>query len=122
MREKDVETEILNFLASQPDVFAWKVNTVGVFDTAKGIYRRPNSPFIIKGVADIIGVAEGGLFFAIEVKKASGSKRSEDQKKFIDKVNRMGGFACFASTVMEAQSLLEKIRAQRIGLSGDQKA
>lgn len=108
--EKSIETEILNYLSSQKDVFAWKVNSVGIFDEKTGVYRKPNSPFILNGVSDILGIHSSGKMIAIEVKKSSSSKRSSGQVAFVSKINRMGGFACFASTIQEVMDLMNKVR------------
>jgi hypothetical protein len=117
--EKKIETEILNYLSKQKDVFAWKVNTTGVFDKELGVYRRANSPFILKGVSDILGVHSSGKILAIEVKASESAYRSKDQEAFVSKINRMGGFACFASTIAEVTQLLSKVRQS--GSCGDKK-
>lgn len=107
--EKDIETDILNLLASDKRVFAWKVNSVGVYDPTVKRYRKPNSPFIIKGVSDILGITNTGKMFAIEVKRPRGSKRSREQIAFVDKINRMGGSACFATSLDQVKKFLTEM-------------
>lgn len=120
--EKAIEHEILNYLATQEDVFCFKVNNVGVFDEAIKAYRKPNSPFLIKGVSDILGLIEG-RFLAIEVKRSESAKRSPEQEAFVNKINREGGFACFAWSLKEVQDLLSlarlKIKQEKLGTHGE---
>jgi hypothetical protein len=53
--EKVIENQILHYLF-RVDIFAWKNQTVGIYDQTKKIYRRPNNPFHVKGVSDILGI------------------------------------------------------------------
>jgi hypothetical protein len=120
--EKEIEHQILDWINRQEHCFAWKINNVGVWDEARKCYRKPNSPFIINGVSDIVG-AYRGFIFCIEVKKPGG-KRSDEQKAFIKKIQTIGGFACFSESLIEAQAFkaeMEKTVSERLGLSGEQK-
>jgi hypothetical protein len=51
--------------------------------------------------SDLIGIKPGGQFVAIEVKRGgweySGTKREQAQKKFLDLVAAMGGYAKFST-------------------------
>lgn len=49
----------------------------------------------LPGVADILGILEGGRFLAIEM-KAKGKKPTEAQIEFIDNINQRGGVAFWA--------------------------
>lgn len=89
--EKQLETAILDWLNLQQNCFAIKLNNVGVFDTRKRVYRKPNNRHIHKGVPDIIGMLKG-RFFAIEVKFGY-NKPTEHQIKFIDRVRKAQGVA-----------------------------
>ena len=91
--EKPIENQILNLLKLL-GVYCWKNQSVGIYDKAKGIYRKPNNKHHINGVADIIGVV-AGRFLAIEVKSKRGTL-SQEQKLFIMKVNEEGGIAFVA--------------------------
>jgi len=102
--EKAIENQILHFLFKKK-VFAWKNQSVGIFDPIKKVYRRSNNPFHIKGVADIIGVLPDGRFLAIEVKSKTG-KASPEQIEFIKKINFMGGKAFIARSVEDVESEL----------------
>lgn len=91
--EKPIENQILNLLKLL-GVYCWKNQNVGIYDKAKGIYRKPNNKHHINGVADILGLI-GGRFLAIEVKSKTGTL-SDDQKLFIMKINEEGGIAFVA--------------------------
>src|ERR1700679_1178875 len=75
--EKAIETWLLRWVNRQPGIFAFKVNTVGIYDPVKKLYRKNWNPYIIKGTHDIIGICYG-KFFSIEVKSSSG-KLTQDQ-------------------------------------------
>lgn len=94
MREKDIENIILEYLMYR-SVFAWKNNTMGVYDKNRGTYRKNMNKYAINGVADILGVLPNGRMLAIEVKTPRG-KVSPTQQKFIDRVNKEGGLAFVA--------------------------
>lgn len=60
------------------------------------------------GGADLIGfVFKTGKFFALEVKTATG-RLQENQRLWIEFVNRNGGFASMVRSVEEALAALEK--------------
>ncbi len=107
MSEKQVERSILQYLTIK-GIYCWKENNVGVFDPVKKIYRRPNSPYIIKGISDILGVLPDGRFLAIEC-KAKGKKWnvSKEQQSFIDAVNQNGGLAFVADKIEDVVSELK---------------
>ena len=67
LNEKQIESQMIDWLNYQPSCFAFKVNTMGVFDPVRKSYRRLGK-HVIAGTSDIIGVCEG-IMFAIEVKK-----------------------------------------------------
>lgn len=71
-------------------IYAWRQSTVGVWDAAKQVYRKPKVS--TRGVSDILGVLPGGTFLAVEV-KAGKDTLSPEQGAFIDNVNRQGGLA-----------------------------
>ena len=95
--EKAIENHILRWL-NMSGIFAWKNQSVGIYDPVKKIYRRSNNPYHIKGVSDILGILPDGRLLAIEVKSATG-KASEEQKAFIDKVNGSGGVGFIARSL-----------------------
>jgi penicillin-binding protein-related factor A (putative recombinase) len=111
--EKELESQILRFLNLQQDIFAFKVNTTGIFDPSKKVYRRITNPYIHKGTSDIIGVCRG-IFFAFEVKTPRTYKKAVSsesfQNVFIKRVRAKRGFAHFVSSM---DQVLEIIRAMR---------
>ena len=103
--EKVVENAILHYLWYRK-IFAWKVQTVGLYDAKKGVYRRSANPFHLKGVADIMGVIPGGRALAIEAKSAVG-RPSPEQILFIEKINASGGLAFIARSVEDVEARLK---------------
>lgn len=101
--EKTIENHILIYLKSR-GVFAWKNQSVGVFDPSKKIYRKSKNPFHINGTSDILGIYKGKLL-AIEVKSAKGVV-SDEQEEFINNINKFGGIA-FAARSLE--DVVEKL-------------
>ena len=119
--EKVIENQILTYLANKK-IFAWKVQSVGIYDPSKGSFRRKSANHI-NGVSDILGIIDG-KFLAIEVKKPYISKKtmqfkyrtqeeleklaSEDQVKFINRIKSVGGIAFYADSidVVEDQLML----------------
>jgi penicillin-binding protein-related factor A (putative recombinase) len=95
MTEKQIETQILAWLNFQKNTFAFKVNTVGIFDPVKKVFRRNMNRFIVKGTSDILGVSRGKMI-AIEVKTPESYKkmdhRMEQQLSFIERVKHSGGY------------------------------
>lgn len=91
--EKQIESLILDWLNRQSGIFAFKVNTVGVFDSAKQIYRK-TSRYVVPGTADIIACIDGH-FVAIEVKRneACAKRMQPNQKAFLQHVSQTGGHA-----------------------------
>lgn len=66
--------------------FFWRQNTVGIYDSKKGIRRTPTK-YAMNGVADIILLKDGKSYF-LEVKDKS--KQSDSQKKFEEGVKKAG--------------------------------
>lgn len=103
--EKEIENSILEFLKII-GVYCWKNQSVGIYDQAKKIYRKPNSRHHLNGVSDILGIIQG-RFLAIEVKSATGSLTGE-QRIFLARVNENGGIAFVARSVEQAAESLLK--------------
>lgn len=96
--EKIIENQIMHLLKLM-GIFAWKNNSVGVYDPIKKIYRKQNGTYHMNGVSDILCIIEG-RFVAIEVKTPTG-KISPDQKMFILNVLKEGGVAFVARSRMD---------------------
>jgi hypothetical protein len=103
-QETIIQNEILDFL-NRNGVFAFRVNSAGIYDASSGAYRNPGK-FSIRGVSDIIGILPDGRALFVEVKTATG-KMSKEQKVFIDKVNRCHAVGLRA---ISASHLYEQLR------------
>jgi len=67
---------------------------------------------LLSGVADIIGVLEGGKFFAIEVKSGR-NKQTEAQKEFERKVKEKGGIYLLAYDLDTVIDFFERRKDER---------
>lgn len=101
-REYVIETRILEWLAQSGAGFFWKNNSTGFFDGKR--FRKHTSPFAINGTSDILGIASGGRFVALEVKNEIGQP-SKEQLVFIQKVKACGGFAALVRSVDQTREL-----------------
>ena len=81
-----ITNNIIRIINMQTQSFAFRVNNVGVWDAAKGIYRKGNT---IKGISDILASVRGQMV-AIEV-KAGKDVMSYDQQRFAASVIQSGG-------------------------------
>ena len=104
LKEKDLENLVLDYL-NRSGVFAFKVNTVGVWDSKQNIYRSL-SKFVLKGTSDILGVLPNGRFLAIEMKTKTGVA-SKEQTAFINRVNKSGGLAFIARGIPDVKEKLD---------------
>jgi hypothetical protein len=111
--EKLIENQILHYLFKR-GIFAWKNQSVGVFDPVKRIYRKSNNPFHIKGVSDILGIMNDGRILAIEVKTEKG-RASPEQQLFIQKIKDRGGIAFVARSVYDVEKELTNDSLSRAG-------
>lgn len=108
--EKKIETSILDWLNLQPECFAFKINTVGVFDPRKRCFRKNTNPHLHNGTSDIVGTWQGRML-AIEVKReksVDGPKTypSREQKEFLTRVQNAGGIAFVARSLREVKEHL----------------
>jgi len=96
LTEKEIENAILDYLTLLPGVY-WKNNTVGVYDPVKKVHRKPGKHHR-NGVSDILGLDANGRFIAIEVKTKKG-RISDNQKLFLEDINKHGGLGFIARSV-----------------------
>jgi len=113
MTEKQIESQILTWLNYQPGVFAFKVNTTGVYDPTKKCFRKITNPHVHRGTADIIGV-KNGHFFAIEVKtpvaiKKKPTQHDHNQTAFLEKVKFCKGTATRVCSLQDVIDLMREI-------------
>lgn len=100
--EKDIQTQILQWLRYQPNVFCWRQNAGMAINEHKGrkhVWRSSDA----EGISDIIGVW-GSLAFAIEVKKKP-NKPTPKQEMFIENFCRAGGLAFVAYSLEDVQEV-----------------
>lgn len=99
--EKTIEAAILRTLNLLPKVFAFKTMDQKAF--RNGSYQKGSS-FQIRGVSDIICLAEGKVFF-LEVKTKSG-EQSIYQKAFEAKVRATGNIYAVVRSPQDALEII----------------
>lgn len=103
--EASIEIDVLQFLNSLPNTFAFKVETTGIYSkTLKTHLKR--SRYSISGLPDIFGF-RGEKFFMIELKHKSGV--SITQRAFIKKARSHGQFVDVCRSVDEVRDFLRKV-------------
>ena len=104
--EKVIEKQILEFLTLKK-FFCWKNARYGRFDKKTGKFIKPVDRFQITGVADIIAIKNGKVFF-IEV-KTKGNYQTDNQRVFQENILSHGG-VCFVARSIE--DVIKKIGAE----------
>lgn len=104
--ESRIEQDIFAFLKSI-GIFCFKADRVGIYDPIRKRFRSNKNPNRIKGVSDILGIAPGGRFLAIEVKAPKGSLTKE-QREFLVSVQDAGGIAFVSRSVRQTALELSK--------------
>lgn len=94
------------FLNLLPGCKAWKNQSVGIFDPAKGIYRKNRSRWTAKGTSDILGIYKGKML-CLEVKSATG-RASPEQKAFVEEMLALGAIAAIVRSWQEVEALLAR--------------
>jgi penicillin-binding protein-related factor A (putative recombinase) len=90
-------------------MMAWRNNTVGVYDPILKIHRK-QPKYTMKGASDIFMLYKG-TFVAMEVKRIKNSSPvSEDQIKFIERINDNGGMACVVRSVADAAEIVRQLK------------
>lgn len=100
MREQDIQRLIMLAL-SEAGCLIFR-NNVGVLKNAAGIPIRFG---LAIGSSDLIGIAPGGRFLAVEIKTPTG-KATPEQIRFIEAVRARGGIAGIARSPQDALDLL----------------
>ena len=108
--EREIENEILFYL-KKVGVFAWKNDSIGVFDAKKGKFRKPQGRYHLNGVSDIVGILNGRALF-IEVKRPQtklqqAGRPSKTQLEFLKKASENGAIAILAWGLCD---VIEQIR------------
>jgi hypothetical protein len=100
--EAQVQKEIMDYLSSRSDIYAFRVNA-GRVKTDRGHWYE-GAP---AGVSDIIGIhIPTGRFLAIEV-KAGSNQPTKLQTDFMSMVEASGGIAFVAWSVEQVAARLE---------------
>jgi hypothetical protein len=102
--EADVLSSCLAYLRLK-GVLCWRSNNAGVYDPGRKRFRSFRG---LKGVADILGILDGGRLLAVETKSATG-RLSADQRWFLDEVTRRGGLALVVRDVRELAAALDRL-------------
>jgi penicillin-binding protein-related factor A (putative recombinase) len=117
--EKEIENSILTWLNFQQGIFAFKVNTMGVYDFKKQTYRK-TSKFVLPGTSDIIGSAFGKII-AFEVKTSDALIRflnnptphDMNQRAFLQKIMQTGGIAGVVCSLDQVIALIQNPKAKQ---------
>ena len=112
--EQDLQRTALHWLNLQPDIFAWRNQSVGVYDANKKVFRKKGA-FEISGTSDVLGVFSDGRIIAIEVKKP-GSKESslsDAQKAFLAKIKKMNGICGWIQSIEDLETIINDARMGR---------
>lgn len=112
--EKSIEKEILQYLNIRPNWFAFKINCTGTYDPTKKVFRKKSS-YSINGISDIIAVYKG-LIVCLEVKTPKG-RLSENQKIFLEKIQKYGGAAYVVRSIADAKRICEEVEQTCSGKS-----
>jgi hypothetical protein len=72
----------------------WRINS-GAYRTERGGYVR----FGAKGMADVYAIGNNGVSVWIECKRPEGGRLSEEQREFLDCINRHGGVGIVVSSI-----------------------
>lgn len=78
----------MNTYATQAGLKAFRVNSGGVYDAARGTYRKQGQ-FAAKGISDIVVLARGGKTIWMEVKTPTGHLQ-DSQREFAATCERCG--------------------------------
>jgi hypothetical protein len=105
-KESAIERDILRWLNDGGRCYAFKVHSVGMFDSTTGNFRK-SSPFAVNGISDVICVRDGRVMF-LEIKRPGG-KQSGDQIKFMKAVRSKGVLYEVLTSVDDAEELIERL-------------
>lgn len=103
--EAGIQAAIVAAIGCEHDFRVFR-NNVGVaqFGRAKVRYG------LCVGSSDLIGIlSPSGRLVSLEVKSATG-RSTEEQRKWLAMVRRMGGFGCIVRSVHDARAALQRAR------------
>lgn len=85
--EKDIQFACCQYLELKRHFF-WRNNTTPIYDPTRQAFRAMPK-YALRGVADIIVIADGGKAVFLEIKRPGG-KQSEDQIIFEERCTQVG--------------------------------
>lgn len=104
-REQNIVDDCLTALRSR-GAFAWRQNSAAL--PVKDRYgERTIRCTSINGVSDILGILPGGRLVAVECKRA-GNMPSNDQRDFLDAVNRRGGLGLVVYDAIDLEEIIDR--------------
>jgi hypothetical protein len=117
--ERDIQAEIRLRLGAEEDLVLWR-NAQVYAEIVDQSGTRPVRGGLGTGSSDLVGVLSArvhletkpvtfGRFFVLEVKKP-GKKPTDEQRRFLALVRRMGGFAGVVTSADEAHAALVRAR------------
>lgn len=120
MKERDIQHAIRLALADEPGLVLWR-NSAGVATFGHGTSKQVTRFGLIPGASDLIGllsIRAGdldpnttiGRFVALEIKNERG-QLSQEQRRFLVLVARLGGATGIARSVEQAHALVPTWRA-----------
>ena len=102
-----ITANVVRAINMQPRCAAYRINNVGMWDEAKGIYRKGNTQ---KGIFDVSAIIKGrAAWFEI---KAGRDKPSQDQLIFQQEVRSAGGIAEFVYSTDEFLTMFRKLLSE----------
>ena len=102
-----ITANVVRAINMQPKCAAYRINNVGVWDEAKGIYRKGNTQ---KGIFDVAAVVKGrAAWFEI---KAGRDKPSREQLIFQQEIRGAGGVAEFVYSTDEFLEVFKKLLSE----------
>ena len=102
LTEAQVQNQIIAYLNVR-GILHWRQNT-GSFKVDERYIRAGK-----KGISDIIGCLPDGRFFAVEVKRGTGGRLSQDQKEFIENVINNNGVGLVANDFEKFKKIFDEI-------------
>jgi len=104
--ERAIQNQICSYLKLK-GALVFIHDSVGIFDPARGVFRRNSSPHRLRGVADLLGIYKGRPL-AVEVKTKTG-RVSPHQKEFLENWVKAGGIGFVARSVEDVIDALSGI-------------
>ena len=105
MRESEAQVAVRLVFGQADGFVVWRNNQglaeYGDFKVKYGV---------ADGGSDLLGIAPGGLFLAVEVKRPKNKRIQDNQRQFLELVLSLGGVACVWRTKAQAEEQVRGIR------------